>query len=97
MNRAKGYSQIIVPGEATEEIETFTCAHCNRIVRMQKDVTLQGLAMAIRQGKEKRDIRRCHSCDALICPTCIGVPQCQPFEKQLRAYEQRERLILAVG
>jgi hypothetical protein len=96
MNRAKGYIQFIDP-LYTEEYETFTCAHCNSIVRMQKDVSLQSLDMAIRMGKEKRDIRRCHSCDMLICPKCISAPTCVPFEKKLREYEQRERLRVAVG
>lgn len=95
MNRAKGFIQFIEPYQTVEH-ETFTCAHCNCIVRMQKDVTLQGLDMAIRQGVEKRDIRRCHSCDALTCPACQKVPTCTPFMKKLEAYERRERLILSL-
>jgi hypothetical protein len=93
MNRAKGFIQFIEP-LATVEYETFTCAHCNSIVRMQKDVSLQSLDMAIRQGVEKRDIRRCHGCDALVCPACHKTPHCTPFLKKLEAYERRERLIL---
>lgn len=93
MNRALGYAQHILP-EQTVELETFTCRHCNTIVRMQPDVTLASLDGAIRSGKELRDIRRCHGCDALICPKCFKEPTCTEFEKKLDAYERRERLLL---
>jgi hypothetical protein len=95
MNRALGYSQIITP-DKTVELETFTCRHCNRIVRMQPDVTLKSLEKAIVSGKETRDIRRCHTCDALICPVCFKEPTCAEFEKKLDAYERRERLLLSL-
>lgn len=91
MQRAKGYIQFIGP-ESTVEHETFTCGHCNRIVRMEKDVSLQSLDMAIRRGKEKRDIRRCGGCDRLVCPKCHKQPTCTPFEKVLEAVERRSRL-----
>ncbi|HEY8623654.1 MAG TPA: hypothetical protein VIM74_07285 [Casimicrobiaceae bacterium] len=91
MQRALGYIQHIGP-ESTVQYETFTCGHCNGIVRMQKDVSLQSLDMAIRQGKEKRDIRRCHGCDRLTCPSCQKNPTCTPFERVLEAVERRARL-----
>jgi hypothetical protein len=96
MNRALGYAQYISPLE-TIEIETFTCSHCNSIVRMQPQVTLKSLDGALRSGKETRDIRRCHGCDALVCPKCHKEPTCTVFEKKLEAYERRESLILACG
>jgi hypothetical protein len=96
MNRALGYAQYISP-EETIEIETFTCRHCNSIVRMQPDVTLKSLEKAIVSGKEVRDIRRCHSCDALICPKCFKEPTCVEFERRLEAYERGERLIIAAN
>lgn len=91
MQRAKGYIQFIEP-EKTVEYETFTCGHCNGIVRMQKDVSLQSLDMAIRRGKEKRDIRRCGGCDRLTCPNCQKSPTCTPFERALEAMERSARL-----
>ena len=91
MRRALGYIQFIDP-LSTVQLETFTCAHCNSIVRMQPEVSLQGLDAAIRSGKEKRDIRRCAGCDALICPNCYKRPTCTPFEKTLQAWERREHL-----
>lgn len=96
MNRAKGFIQFIEPLQTTE-YETFTCSHCNSIVRMEKDISLQGLDMAIRQGIEKRDIRRCHGCDALVCPKCHKVPGCHVFEKKLDAYERRAKLLFSAG
>lgn len=91
MIRAKGYIQFIGP-ESTVEHETFTCGHCNSIVRMEKEVSLQGLDMAIRQGKEKRDIRRCGGCDSLVCPKCHKSPTCSPFMAKVEAMERRSRL-----
>lgn len=98
MIRALGYYQVIDPEPSRcAELETFTCGHCNSIVRMQKEVSLQSLDMAIRQGKEKRDIRRCGGCDHLVCPKCHKSPTCTPFLKKLEAYERREALLLSCG
>lgn len=90
MRRALGV--ILSADETKVELETFTCGHCNSIVRMQPQVSLQKLDMAIRQGKETRDIRRCGGCDSLICPTCHKKPTCTPFERVLDAMERRARL-----
>lgn len=93
MIRALGYMQWIDPEPSRcAEFETFTCNHCNKIVRMQKEVSLQSLDMAIRQGKEKRDIRRCSGCDSLVCPSCHKSPTCTPFMAKVEAMERRARL-----
>lgn len=85
MNRAKGFIQFIEP-ERTLEFETFTCAHCNKIIRMPHPDASEAAKLQV------KDVRRCHACDALTCPDCARKPTCLPFEKKLEAYENRERL-----
>jgi hypothetical protein len=90
MNRARGYLQIIDPA-GSSEFETFTCAHCNSIVRMPHPDSPEEMKLKV------KDVRRCHQCDALTCPKCAAIPQCTPFEKKLEAYEARGRLLQAAG
>jgi uncharacterized protein with PIN domain len=85
MNRARGFIQFIGP-EGTTEFETFTCAHCNRIVRMPHPDSPEEMKLKV------RDVRHCHQCDSMTCPECARRATCEPFEKWLDAYERRERL-----
>jgi len=59
--------------------DTFTCAHCNRIVAVKP------LADPANMGG------RCYVCDKLICPLCLG-KGCDPLEKKLERIEARDRL-----
>jgi hypothetical protein len=80
MLRPGGYATITEPERPVREADTFTCAHCNRIVH------------AARDGKPARpeDIGGlCMQCSGLICPRCVG-KGCDPLEEKLRRWEARE-------
>lgn len=80
--RPQGYAVIIDPAEGIKECDTFTCAHCHRIVHVKPatDPAANG--------------GRCLTCEdgmsrGLICSECVGQP-CTPFFKRLDAEEKRE-------
>jgi hypothetical protein len=89
MRRAQGYATIVDPDKATVERDTVTCAHCNRIVVVQPrqdPAELGGVC------------RLCSSTTpAYICPACVTVGSCTPFERRLEAAEKRDRLMRAAG
>ena len=85
--RARGYIQFQMPGEKPLEFETFTCAHCNAIVRMPHPTPEKKAELAV------KDVRKCFGCDSFVCPTCARVPVCKPFERWLEAVERGNRLL----
>ena len=65
--------------------QTFTCAHCNRIVVVPlraKPDECGGFCML--EFKP-------------ICPKCQKIGTCTPFEKKLEAMEARGKLLAAIG
>jgi hypothetical protein len=82
--RARGHVAVTGPG-GTVEHETFTCAHCQKIVTVKPRATPGELG------------GRCHNCDAMVCPGCARVGRCTPFEKRIEEYEARMRLRKQVG
>lgn len=65
----------------TQEFDTTTCVHCNKIV-------------AVRRGSKGG---WCPSCAGVICEACNRIGRCTPFEKKLEAVESRSRFLKAVG
>ncbi|MCW2309746.1 hypothetical protein M2319_004105 [Rhodobium gokarnense] len=58
-----------------EETDTFTCAHCNKIV-------------PVRPFQRPEDIGgRCGGCGGLICPDCVSRGTCDPIEEKLARAE----------
>jgi hypothetical protein len=55
---------------------TFTCSHCNKVVKYKS-------ASAVHEHGDF-----CRSCMTMICNDCAGKP-CTPFLKKLEAYERR--------
>lgn len=80
-NRALGFSRECGP-DGNVEVETFTCAHCLRIIEIEKGADI---------GK------MCGPCHAMICPGCVKRGICDPFEKALERAEARARLHQAAG
>jgi len=78
MRRAQGYITLTSPDAPLVEWDTFTCAHCQRIVKVPPradPADLGGL---------------CKVCNGLICRGCVGKP-CKPWEKKMQEMEARER------
>lgn len=83
MLRPGGY--LVGQGDGVKiEQDTFTCAHCNRVVfvKPQSDpADLGGL---------------CKQCMGLICPSCVG-RGCDPLEKKLERAEARDRFLRSIA
>lgn len=79
-----GVIEIFGP-EGTTRIPTFTCCHCNRPTPVPKEGASQ--------------IGFCQNCHARECIGCGQRLQgaCEPFMKQIEAYEARMRMLAAVG
>ena len=70
-------------GRTVAEWDTFTCGHCNRIVRVRPRATPEQLGGV------------CRMCMKHTCPGCDARGVCTPFEKRLEAIEARARLLRA--
>jgi hypothetical protein len=84
MRNPGGYARIDDLDGATQEFDTFTCAHCNGIthVRARQDpAEIGGL---------------CKQCMGLICPRCVG-RTCRPFLRRLEEAESRARFRQTIG
>ena len=84
MLRPGGYACIADPVFGRRELDTFTCAHCNRITHVkpeQRPEDIGGL---------------CKVCMGLICPMCVG-RACVPFLKKLDQMEARARALRSHG
>ena len=67
------------------EIDTFTCGHCCRIIHVvprSDAANIGGL---------------CKQCMSLICPRCVGKQTCMPWEKKMLRREARERFRQEAG
>lgn len=58
----------------TVTIPCFTCAHCNRIVKVPKADEAHGF---------------CMKCMYHTCVQCGGADRCTPFEAKIEAYEKK--------
>lgn len=62
------------------EIDTVTCCHCNKVVKMNDA-----------SGAKVHDVTAwCFRCGAMICAECGGRP-CVPLEKAIEELEKRDR------
>jgi len=86
MRRPQGYASVVDPGAQgqVKECDTFTCAHCQRVVFVPPRTAPSDLG------------GWCSCCAAPICPRCAG-GTCTPFMKKLDEYERRNRFAQEVG
>lgn len=76
MLRPGGYSTLITPDGPTVEADTFTCAHCNKVVEVPPRADVNFISM-------------CRCCMKPICnsPRCNNFA-CDPIEKKLDRAEK---------
>ncbi len=78
LRKPGGYGELILDGVMERENDTYTCCHCNRIVRVNTDASNVG--------------EWCRMCGQLACQKKRCSPAlngCGPFEKKLEVYEAR--------
>lgn len=77
--------QCVETHESHTSFDTMTCGHCGRIIHVQarqRPEDLGGL---------------CKQCMRCICPQCVDHGGCEPFEKKLEQWEDRERTLRSYG
>jgi hypothetical protein len=79
-----GLIEIQGPNGEHQSIPTYTCCHCNRIFRVPENPTDVGFC------------QKCHHRECIECGTRLN-GRCVPFEQKIEAYEQRQKLLAAVG
>lgn len=84
MRNAGGYGVLSRDDGRVVEIDTFTCKHCQRIVRVPVKASPSDCG------------GWCALCCAPVCKACAGA-DCVPFEKQLEASERRGQLFRSLG
>jgi hypothetical protein len=84
MRNAGGYGVITSP-DGIEEHDTFTCAHCNKVV-------------VVPVRADPGDIGgMCYQCMRLVCPGCVAAGGCTPFERKLDLMERRADALRSYG
>ncbi len=76
MRTAQNYSICENPDGLRGECDTFTCNHCQRQV-------------FVPPGKSAYDLGGgCRICESLICPKCVDLGTCRPWEEHMLAVER---------
>lgn len=76
MRNPGGYACVSEPDRPLREADTFTCAHCNRVVHVPAKANPDELGGF------------CRMCMSMVCPQCAN-GSCTPFEKKLAEIEAR--------
>lgn len=84
MRNPQGYASL-VGDEVSQEWDTITCGHCNRIVRLPA-----GPAASEHFGG-------CGLCSKFICLACVKKGRCSPWEEQMKKIEARAEALRSYG
>ncbi len=84
MFRPGGYAFSFEPDGIRQECDTFTCAHCNKVVLVKPKCSPDELGGV------------CRLCMKMVCPTCVDLG-CRPFEKKLEMAEKKYRALRSYG
>ena len=85
MHRPGGYAISFDLNGGRHECDTFTCFHCNKVVKVQPKCNPDDLG------------GMCRLCMRMICPSCVDVGVCDPIEKKLERMEARDRALRSYG
>jgi len=77
--RQRGHALIVDPVGGDEELDSITCAHCDRVIWVKPFKHAEAMGGV------------CTCCGKYYCPGCIG-RGCTPLEKRLDASERLSRL-----
>jgi hypothetical protein len=95
MRNAGGYAVIVSPepqqvtfdhlrceqvGVGTTEADTFTCAHCNRIIHVRPRAAPDEFGSM------------CRNCMKMVCPDAACNKDCIPFMKRIEQAEKKDMM-----
>ena len=75
MRNPGGYAVLENMWGRKKECDTFSCAHCNRVVHVKPKCDPAELG------------GHCYICDKMICPSCVATGKCDPLEEKLARME----------
>lgn len=78
MRNAGGYAYSTDHLGGVTETDTFTCAHCNKVVFVPAKANPDDLGGF------------CRLCMKMICPQCVTSGKCDPFEEKLKRMESQD-------
>ena len=79
MRNPQGYLYSFDLGGIRQEADSFTCSHCGKIV-------------IVRPKCDPADLGGfCRLCTKMVCPACVNIGSCDPFEKKLQRQEEEYR------
>jgi hypothetical protein len=77
-----GQATYHAPDGTVVEQDTYTCAHCNRIILLKPAQSPYG---------------GCRQCGGMICSTCVGDVVCKPWERRMEETEARFAMRRSAG
>jgi hypothetical protein len=85
LRRDGGQLEVTDPDGGSRRYETYTCAHCNRVVFVKHKMRPEDMGGL------------CKICMDLTCPQCHALGACTPFEKKLELQEKKGIAIRSYG
>lgn len=85
MGAPRSYLVITSPDAPIREMDTFTCAHCQRIVPITPRCAPSDAG------------GWCARCAKCVCGPCADRGRCDPFEKKLERAERRSETLRSMG
>ncbi len=80
----QGFGILTTEGKVVEEVDTFTCFHCSRIVDVPAKAKPEDMGSM------------CKVCMKLVCKFC-ATQGCKPFFEKFERMERRQRALRSYG
>jgi hypothetical protein len=84
--KAEGIAVTTMPYGEVTECQTFTCGHCQAIVKVQPGI-----------GSASDGTGLCKVCMSMVCKRCNAAGKCTPWEEQMEKIEARDRARRSYG
>lgn len=75
MRNPGGYAIIVDPDGPNREYDTTTCFHCSRVTHITPKMPPDQMGGL------------CRLCMKMICPKCVAIGTCDPWEEQMKRAE----------
>lgn len=98
MRNPHGTAIIVDPNAPVRELDTITCAHCQRIVFIKPGLVRQGFDAGSPDNPDTEHDPGgfCRVCMSPVCGPCCDDGRCVPFEVKLLKMEGRKAFLRGV-